>query len=250
MRTRLPSPLLLSLILASLGLAACESDDHAQPDRPRGTATLFISPAGKPFHGQVGQPYPVAAWFAEADADHDGKLTREEFRADFAAFFKQLDTDHNGAIDGIELAAYEQNVAPEVLPRLAQSQGGGANERTDSAAGGNGPGGGQGGRRRRGGGQGGQGGGDGDAGAAQRQAEASTRRGPDYDGAPAFGLLNISEPVAGADTNFDGRVTLEEFLAAADRRFDQLDKDQKGYLTLATLPHTPQQIAVDRQTKK
>lgn len=212
------APVLGALVFGALILSACADDNRPDPQARRATATLFISPAGKPFHGEVGQPYPVSAWFAEADANRDGKLTREEFRADFAAFFRQLDVDHNGTIDGLELSAYEQNVAPEVLPRLAQMQGDLAGDR--QGRGHDGP---------------------------RQLAQAPAQRGEAYDGAPEYSLLNISEPVAGADADFDGRITLEEFLAAADRRFELLDMDHKGFLTLASLPKTPEQKAVENR---
>jgi Ca2+-binding EF-hand superfamily protein len=181
--------------------------------------TLFLSPAGEPFHADAGQPYPVSVWFTQADANHDGKLTRDEFRADFARFFSVLDQNHDGVIDGVELQRYEQQVAPEVLPRLARVQGGYPGERGESGD--------------------------------KRLAEPPRKKGgPDYDGAPAYSLLVVSEPVASADADFDGRITLEEFQRTADRRFDQLDKDKKGYLTLDTLPQTPEQIAVEGKKKR
>lgn len=43
-------------------------------------------------------------------------------------------------------------------------------------------------------------------------------------------LLSDPEPVSGADVNLDSRITLAEWLAAADRRFDLLDKRHLGYL--------------------
>ena len=81
----------------------------------------------------------------------------------------------------------------------------------------------------------------------RRLAQAAVRRGqaPGADGAPEYSLLNVSEPIVSADLNFDGKVTLKEFLAAADRRFAQLDPDSLGYLTLDSLPRTPQQILVE-----
>jgi hypothetical protein len=220
---RIPPPFvaasaLLLTILSAATLSACaSSDEPAEPRGPR--ATLFLSPAGKPFRADPGKPYPTAIWFAEADADHDGKLTREEFRADFTRFFDQLDQNHDGFVDGIELARYEQEVAPEVLPRLAQVQGGFPGERSGG-------------------------------GTRQLAEPPRARGGAMYDGAPAYSLLNVSEPVASADQNFDGKVSLQEFLAAADRRFDQLDKDHRGYLTLDTLPQTPEQIAVEGRRKR
>jgi hypothetical protein len=181
--------------------------------------TLFLSPAGEPFHADAGKPYPVSDWFAQADTDHDGKLTRDEFRADFSRFFKLLDQNHDGVIDGLELQRYEQQVAPEVLPRLAQVQGGFPGERSEAGE--------------------------------KRLAEPPHKRGgPDYDGAPAYSLLNVSEPVASADDNFDGKITLEAFLRAADRRFDQLDKAKNGHLTLDTLPQTPEQVAVEGRKRR
>jgi hypothetical protein len=205
-----------------LGLSACAGDGPSRPDPDSGRETLFLSPAGKPFHGAEGAPYPVGVWFAEADANHDAKLTKDEMRADFTAFFKTLDLDHNGEIDGIETAHYEEDVAPEVLPRLAQVGGGFPGERAGGRKGG-----------------------------TRRLAEAPVRRGAQgYDGAPLYSLLNVSEPVSSADLNFDGKISLEEYLAAADRRFDQLDKDKLGYLTLSTLPQTPQQIVVEGKRRK
>jgi hypothetical protein len=214
----LPHRLLLAPALAAaLGLTCAGGGAAAPRDQQR--ATLFLSPAGKPFHADPGQPYPVGAWFAEADANHDGKLTKDEFRADFAAFFKQLDENQDGVIDGVELQRYEQVIAPEVLPRLAQVQGGYPGER-------------------------------GERGARQLAEPPRARGGAAYDGAPAYSLLNVSEPVANADQDFDGKISLEEFLRAADRRFDQLDKAKNGYLTLDTLPQTPEQVAVEGKRKR
>ena len=206
------------LALSAIGLAACATgSDDAAPKGPR--STLFISPAGEPFHAGPGQPYPVGQWFAQADANHDGKLTRDEFRADFTRFFKLLDQDNNGILDGAEIQRYEQEIAPEVLPRLAQVHGGFPGER-------------------------------GGPGSRQLAETPPLRGGQAYDGAPAYSLLNVSEPVVAADDNFDGKITLEAFLRAADRRFASLDKDKDGYLTLNTLPRTPEQIAVEGRHRR
>lgn len=219
MRQRPPAVPILAAALCACALAACASGTEEVAAAKGLRSTLFLSPAGQPFRAEPGKPYPVAEWFAEADANHDGKLTRDEFRADFSRFFQTLDGDHNGYLDGVEVQHYEQQVAPEVLPSVAQIQGGYPGERS--------------------------------AGGTRQLAEPTRARGGGvFDGAPAYSLLNVSEPVASADDNFDGRVTLEEFLRAADRRFAQLDKDNAGYLTLDALPQTPQQIAVEGRKRR
>jgi hypothetical protein len=203
-------------------------DDHG----PRqGLLNLFISPAGKPYRGQPGQPYPVAAWFAAADTDHDGKITPEEFRKDAEAFFHELDTNHDGVIDGFEVQDYEQKVAPEILPNI---EGLGAGEGMDLTLGHrgdrqNGP--------EIGGNRANRGG----------RVVASDRR---PQGAGVFGLLNEPQPVAATDTSFDGKITVAEFKAAADRRFAILDTKHLGYLTLADLPKTPAQEAAEREAAR
>lgn len=57
-------------------------------------------------------------------------------------------------------------------------------------------------------------------------------------GAVAYSLFREPEPVRSADRNFDYRITLQEFLAQSDRHFHALDKDNRGFLTLADLPKT------------
>jgi len=49
------------------------------------------------------------------------------------------------------------------------------------------------------------------------------------------GLLNITEPVISADTNFNRGVSLEEFRQAALLRFQALDLEHQGRLTVAGL---------------
>ncbi len=203
--------------------------------RRPGLPNVFISPAGKPYRAAAGDPYPVAAWFAAADADHDGRLTLSEFRQDAEAFFHELDTNHDGLIDGFEGQAYEQKVAPEILPRV---EGLAAGEGMDLSLGGG---------RDRGGGQpviGSNG--------AARRAGAGRQAAGDHitQGAGLFSLLNEPEPVTAADTSFDGKITLKEFLAAADRRFAALDTKGQGYLTLAGLPKTPVQEAMEREAAR
>jgi hypothetical protein len=254
-RRRLSPLLLCAAAAATLALSAC-ADDPSQDrgDRPsaddRGPRegghgggghmprlpNVFISPAGKPYRAGPDQPYPVATWFAEADADHDGKLTREEMRAAAAAFFRTLDTNHDGVIDGFEVQTYEQTIAPEILPHIENLRAGEGfdpnidladqrnSERPNSSD------------QRRGGFQVRQ----------PRQAKGETGA----QGAAVYSLINQPEPVAAADADFDGKITLQEFEAAADRHFEILDTKQQGYLTLAGLPKTPIQEAIEQAAKR
>jgi hypothetical protein len=198
---------------------------------------VFISPAGKPYRARPSDPYPVAVWFAEADANHDGKLTREEMRADADAFFRTVDTNHDGVIDGFELQAYEQNVAPEILPHIANlREGEGFDPNIDLADQRN--------TERPGSGQGGGGRG------GYRMRQPVAPKGETTQGAAVYSLINQPEPVAAADADFNGKITLSEFEAAADRHFEILDTKEQGYLTLAGLPKTPIQDAMEQAAKR
>jgi hypothetical protein len=213
----------------ALSLAACVSEPPRRDGRhhggpaPGGEAHLrhglFISPSGEPFRGGDG----LAVWFAQADTDHDGSISRAEFEADAERFFHRLDANGDGVIDGFEINAYEQTIAPEITALEG--------ERPPGAQSGEGPrrgGGGMGGGGRRGGGMGRHGGGMGGA-------PAGRPAGAGREGAARYSLINEPEPVANADENVDGKVSLEEWRHATLRRFNLLDKGKTGRLTLEAL---------------
>ncbi len=148
----------------------------------------FISPSGEPFRPTPEAPDGFSAWFAQVDAKHNGRIDRDEFRADAARFFKQVDANGDGVIDGFEIAAYESRIAPELGvdgPGLASG------------------------------------------------GEV---------GGGVVSLLREPEPVSGANLSLDKSISLAQWLAAADRRFDLLDKKHQGYLErdalFAMLPKT------------
>lgn len=200
-----------------------------EPPPPPGPPPLqvFISPAGEPFRAEPGAPYPVAAWFSRADADHDGQLTRAEFTADAMSFFEQLDVDKDQIVDGFENVRYEREVTPEILgiaraPAMNTGMGPlftvrprGGNDRGADAP--DGP------PRPRIGGP------------------PSIRR----QGAAQYALLNEPHPVRGADADLDQRVSRAEAQAAARRRFALLDQDGNGFLILADLPKTAAQVMLE-----
>jgi hypothetical protein len=227
-------PRRLLLILSTVALVSgCAGHDPGGAefggggdDRRGRTPNLFISPSGQPFRAEATAPYPIAAWFAAANTAHDGRLTRSEFRADAAAFFKLLDTNHDGVIDGFELQHYERDIAPEINPQIEGLRFGEGMDLTlgDDKGGARGA----------------------DIGRSPKDGgreEAGDQR---PQGAGLYGLLNEPEPVAAADVRFDSRITLDEFLAASDRRFAALDKKGLGYLTLDALPKTPVQRVLER----
>lgn len=183
----------------------------------------FISPMGEPFRAHTPTDDTLADWFNKADRDHDGVLTADEMVADAERFFATLDTNHDGQIDPDELAQYEYDIAPDiqVMSKTRRPPGQPAplvrkrdSETLDAP--------------------------DEKASRRDRQREndemdASLGIGGRLQGAARYGLLNIPEPVAAADSDFNRVITLEEFRAAAIARFQLLDRAHAGRLTLAEL---------------
>lgn len=229
-------PLLIAGLVLAVGACASEPrrrDLGRRGGPPPGAEArfrrLFISPSGEPFRG----PDPLGAWFARADTDHDGAITREEFEADARRFFRLLDANGDGQIDGFEMQAYEHNIAPEITATdLDREPGAGVGQPRASGDGG-----------RRGGGGGGMGGGGGRGGGGRRGGRTAdgdggggrASGGVGREGAARYSLINEPEPVANADENLDGRISLEEWKHATARRFNALDKARTGRLTLDAL---------------
>jgi len=208
----------------------------APPDDDDLPPNVFISPCGQPFRAPERAPYPVVAWFKQANKAGDGKLTKTELVADAAAFFDVLDRSHNGVLDPFDIQFYERRIAPEVLGvrvdvtafagfwKVWRAQYGGLS----------GPGGTI-------------------ASPGQEQPLGPADQGEDRtsrpqtldvsgEGAAPYSFFAAPEPVTAADTDLNGFIRKEEFLALAQRRFAQLDNDGQGYLTLAGLPKTKIQI--------
>lgn len=96
----MPVPLLLLAALAA-----------TQPAASASRGRVFISPMGEPFRGSADG---LAAWFGQADQNHDGSLTLDEMRKDAERFYATLDANHDGEIDPDEIDHYENVIAPEV----------------------------------------------------------------------------------------------------------------------------------------
>lgn len=173
----------------------------------------FISPMGEPFRAHFRTDDTFVKWFRQADRDGDGILSSEEMQADADRFFAKLDVNHDGEIDPEELIQYEWDVAPEIqvnsrwmrapgeAPPKEIGHGRGDNEEFAE--------------RTRG------------------RSRGSIDHGPQ--GAGRYALLNIPEPVAAADANFDRSISLAEFRQAAIQRFRLLDTGRAGRISLAQL---------------
>ena len=199
----------------------------------------FISPMGEPFRAHTAADDTLADWFRQADRNHDGFLTIDEMQADAERFFARLDTDHDGEIGPDEIAAYEYQVAPEIQvmsrtrpvagqPTLKATRA----ERDDK-------------------------GDDADEAPVRRHGH---KGGEDVDatlgiagalqGGARYSLLNIPEPVAAADADFNRSITLAEFRQAAIDRFQLLDGAHQGRLTLAQLEAMPHAPSTDKHRKR
>ena len=170
-------------------------------------AQLFVSPMGEPFRAAPDAAYPVAAWFAGADADHDRMVTLKEFVTDADRFFATLDTDHDGEIIPSELSRYELKIVPETQLYAPSIEGGKARRDADKAL------------------------------------RKTVKNGQLAYGAPIgagrYAFTNVPEPVAAADADYNRGITRIEFEQAAAARFAALDGGRP--LTLARLPRTPSQ---------
>ena len=231
----------ISLLTAAAGLAGCAGEE-GPPGRGGERAheelpdMLFISPMGEPFRAKPPAPYPVDLWFKGADKDGDGKLDLAEFQADAERFFHVLDINRDGVIDHREIYYYEHKIVPEILG-LAY----GALRPTDGRpklwlaqySGGGGMG---------GGGMGGIGAPGGppvtDGGSSSPSDGGHIGGDVPLVGGAAYGLLADPEPVQGSDIRLTGIITLADFKARAQQRFEVLDFNHKGYLTLDGLPQT------------
>ena len=173
----------------------------------------FISPMGEPFRARSTTDDTLARWFQQADRDHDGVLTAPEMQADDARFFATLDEDNNGELDPDEIANYEYDVAPDVQVMSRTKAAPGEIRTAPNPVGLDGEPASRRGRDQR------------------RQDEAAQLGlGGSLQGAARYSLLNLPEPVAAADTDFNRGVSRAEFRQAALQRFNLLDTRHAGRL--------------------
>jgi EF hand len=208
---------IVAVILSGLA-AAAPAADASRPIYVNGHAWApFISPMGEPFRAHDQTDDTLADWFRKADRNGDGVLTEDEMVADAERFFRQLDTDGNGEIDPDELSDYEYEIAPDVQVNSRRRPAPGdpapkAEESHEDVAPSHGR-----------------------SGGVRRLDLDQLAIGGGLQGAARYGLLDMPEPVAAADTDFNRGISLEEFREAAVRRFALLDSRHVGQLTLPQL---------------
>lgn len=200
----MPVPALFLPIFA----AAAAAQAPARPDGPIVVTghggPPFISPMGEPFRARAAGQDSLADWFHQADRNRDGALTIEEMQADAVRFFAEIDGDSNGDIDPDEIVKYEWSIAPEIQVNSKFRRARGATGEPSPAS-----------------------------------SKAGREEPYEIDGRPQgaarYALLNIPQPVAAADANFDRSITIEEFRQAATARFQLLDTGRLGRLSLLQL---------------
>ena len=208
----------IASLLLSLAAAAA-----APPPEPPITVTghawaPFISPMGEPFRARAVTDDTLARWFYQADASRDGYLSSTEMQSDADRFFAKLDSDDDGEIEPDEMVHYEWEIAPDiqVMARTRRAPGETAAAPVDPDRESDRD------RRRR----------------VGEQDAAALGIGGALQGAARYGLLNMPQPVASADADFNRGVTRVEFRQAALERFQLLDTGRTGSLTLAQLEIT------------
>jgi hypothetical protein len=181
---------------------------------------------GEPFRARTPADDTLASWFRKADRNRDGFLTSDEMEADAERFFAVLDTSTDGEIDPDELAHYEYEIAPEIQVMSRTRRAPGQLQSDDDE-----------GRRAK-------------TRRLAREIDVSLGLGGALQGAARYAILNIPEPVAAADADFDRGVTISEFKAAAIDRFNMLDSSRQGSLTLAQLQALRPPPPDDRRRRK
>jgi Ca2+-binding EF-hand superfamily protein len=203
------------MLIAPLILLFAAQAGGAGPIVVTGHAGIpFISPMGEPIRARTPNEDTLARWFYQVDRNRDGYLTPDELVADAERYFDVLDTNHDGQIDPDEIVHYEWTVAPEIQVNSKFKHARAPGDPPAKA--------------------------DADDSGNDRAGER-TRRDRDRDmtnglqGAARYALLDMPEPVAAADADFNRAITLQEFRQAALDRFQLLDKKHEGRVSLQEL---------------
>jgi Ca2+-binding EF-hand superfamily protein len=199
----------ISLLLFAVSLASSAYGQPTSPQRetPGQRLPIYLSLMGEPFRGATGGPQPVADWFAVSDRNHDGAVSLPEMLEDASRFFKTLDVDGNGVISPIEMTRYETDIAPARVRFDGGLKPFRSADKSDSLG--------------------------------SRASDDGLP--PEDDGRRSFRngrgrmfrdleFLEVPQPVMMADSDFDQRVSADEFAKMATKRFNANDKNKDGLL--------------------
>ena len=190
----------------ALAVAASALAVSAQPASARDS--VYMSLMGEPFRtSEAGEP-PFDQWLKLADLDGDGTVSRLELRGDAETFFASLDANADKIIDADEMAQYERDTPGRTRAAGGLSAAASSNRPTPQSSAPVEK---------------------GQVALVTSNAPSATRVHPGQ--APKINGANVPQPVAMADLNLDRRVTIDEFLKTAGKRFTNYDVDQDGRLT-------------------
>jgi hypothetical protein len=169
-----------------------------------------MSPNGEPLSGgplgKVTCRDAMARWFDHVNASHDGKLTLSEFLADTRRQFAVMDLDKTGMITPAELSTYRAPYMPrQIGERRVVTEELPARDPNDARPG-----------------------------TPQPQLFGG-HRSPRNTTDPT---ADRPDPVMAADVHLRNQVSLDDFLAYAQRRFAALDTSRKGTLSREDLQRT------------
>lgn len=203
--------------IASLTFAALAQAQTPPPRRdgpPPGA--LFVSPMGQPFRAAPeSHRAPILLWLAQADADHDERISRDEFVADAMTFFMgTLDANRDGGATSVESTELWRTQAPEMLSRRTEPARVAAPQ------------------EQRGRPRGARGGGTIGVDRGERRAPPPGADGPPPERRAQIMLGDDVEPVMSCDRDFSRRIDRAEFEACAVRRFTALDINNDGFFSL------------------
>jgi Ca2+-binding EF-hand superfamily protein len=216
------------IVIATLGaalIAGAAIPAFAAPDQPR-PHHLGKGPHGGPGGpGGPGRAIMQDVFFIrllkEADSNHDGKISKDEFNAWENTLFTAIDGNKDGAITRGEILDYriakmeefrKNNPPPEQAGKGPDAKGPDAKP----------------GERR-----------PGDHGPGHHPREARWHKGPHGpDGGPMGGMMG-NRMFRMIDANHDGKISKEEASAAADKLFARMDTNKDETISIDDLPDRP-----------